>query len=209
MADDRCRTGDDGCEVRSGVCGDRESSETTPQAPSDEMSQEDWDYVCGPSRPGSEPTMIAGVSGGCEDGEPERSKPTQGKCPAPQNVQNEANQESTQSSLPLEVESSVLEPQGRKRSQMEGANVPRLTPTVASESGGCGERRVAPGSCGEGETVVSSQWPAASESGGREVLGASRDSEEGEPERSEATQGEWPAPHQFSSDERCEPTAHR
>ncbi|MGZ3356026.1 MAG: hypothetical protein ACXVBO_14370, partial [Isosphaeraceae bacterium] len=32
-------------------------------------------------------------------------------------VQNEANPESTQSSLPLEVESSVLEPAGRKRSQ--------------------------------------------------------------------------------------------
>ena len=51
MADDGCRMGDDGCEVRSGGCGDGESSETTPQAPSDEMSQEDWDYVYSPSRP--------------------------------------------------------------------------------------------------------------------------------------------------------------
>ena len=161
MADDGGQMADDGCEVRSGGCGDGESGETTPQAPRDEMSQEDWDYVYCPSRPGSGRTMIAGVSGGCEDGEPERSKPTQGECPAPQNVQNEANQESTQSSLPLEVESSVLEPQGRKRSQMEGANAPRLTPTVASESGGSGKRPVVPGGSGEGEpeTVVSPGRP--------------------------------------------------
>ncbi len=105
--------------------------------------------------------MIAGVSGGCEDGEPERSKPTQGDRPAPQNVQDEANPESTQDSLPLEVESSVLEPHGRKQSQMEGANAPRLPPTVASKSGESGERRVAPGGCGEGEpeTVVSPGRP--------------------------------------------------
>ena len=161
MADGRWRMADDGCEVRSGGCGDGESGETTPQAPSDEMSQEDRDYVYGPSRPGSRATMIAGMSGGCEDGEPEtvvsgrvvsspvnleggagrgasgdsedgepeRSEPTQEECPAPQNVQNEANPESTQSSLPLEVESSVPEPAGRKRSQS--------TQAVAS-----GERRV-------------------------------------------------------------------
>jgi hypothetical protein len=60
---------------------------------------------------------------------------TQGECPAPQNAPNEANPESTQSSLPLEVESSVPEPPGRKRSQS--------TQAVAS-----GERRVATG-----------QWP--------------------------------------------------
>jgi len=55
---------------------------------------------------------------------------SQGECRAPQNVQNEANPESTQSSLPLEVESSEAEPAGRKRSQ--------FTQAVAS-----GERRVA------------------------------------------------------------------
>ena len=83
MADDGCRTGmtegrwrmrpmaDDGCEVRSGGCGDGESGQPMPQAPSDEMSQEDRDYVYGPSLPGSRATMIAGMSGGCGEGEPE------------------------------------------------------------------------------------------------------------------------------------------
>ena len=120
VADDGCRMADDGCEVRSSGCGDGESGQPMPQAPSDEMSQEDRDYVYGPSRPGSRATMIAGMSGGCEDGEPERSKPTQGECPAPQNVQNDA------ASLP-----------------------------------DSGERRVAPGGCGEGEseTVVSPGEP--------------------------------------------------
>src|SRR5271157_1424343 len=65
----------------------------------------------------------------------ERGEPTQQECPAPQNVQDEANPESTQGSLPLEVESSVPEPPGRKQSQSAQA--------VAS-----GERRVDTG-----------QWP--------------------------------------------------
>ncbi|MGZ3315840.1 MAG: hypothetical protein ACXU95_00910, partial [Isosphaeraceae bacterium] len=41
-----------------------------------------------------------------------------------ENVQNEANPESTQSPLPLEVESSVLEPAGRKGSQFREAVTP-------------------------------------------------------------------------------------
>ncbi|MGA2703993.1 MAG: hypothetical protein ABSH35_23195 [Isosphaeraceae bacterium] len=53
---------------------------------------------------------VASESGGS-------GEPTQEVCPAPQNVQNEANPESTQSSLPLEVESPMPEPVGRKRSQ--------------------------------------------------------------------------------------------
>ena len=47
----------------------------------------------------------------------ESGEPTKEECPVPQNVQNEANPESTQSSLPLEVESSVPEPAGWKRSR--------------------------------------------------------------------------------------------
>jgi len=61
--------------------------------------------------------MIAGMSGGCEGGESERSEPTPEECLTPENAQNEANQESTQSSLPLNVESSEAEPADRKRSQ--------------------------------------------------------------------------------------------
>src|SRR5208337_3962501 len=44
----------------------------------------------------------------------ESGEPTQEECPAPQNVQNEANPESTQNSLPLGVESSVPKPAGQK-----------------------------------------------------------------------------------------------
>src|SRR5271157_1021901 len=46
----------------------------------------------------------------------------------PENVQNEANPESTQSPLPLDVESSVPEPAGQKRSQSGRNNAPRSTP---------------------------------------------------------------------------------
>ena len=46
----------------------------------------------------------------------------------PENVQNEANPESTPRSLPLEVESSVPEPAGQKRSQSGRDNAPRSTP---------------------------------------------------------------------------------
>ncbi len=49
MADDKWRMADDGCEMRSGGCGDGESGDPPPQAPSEEMSQEDRDYIYGPS----------------------------------------------------------------------------------------------------------------------------------------------------------------
>jgi len=101
-----------------------------------------------------------------------------------ENVQNEANLESTQSSLPLGVELSVPEPPGRKRSQREGVNAPRstlraprLTPTVASGSGGSGEWR-----------------------------GASGDIEDGEPERSEPTQEETPASEKAQNEANPEST---
>jgi len=63
MADDGCRMADDGCEVKSGGCGDGESGETPPQAPSEEMSQECWDLVYGPSWPRSQANIYAGTSG--------------------------------------------------------------------------------------------------------------------------------------------------
>jgi len=101
-----------------------------------------------------------------------------------ENVQNEANLESTQSSLPLGVELSVPEPPGRKRSQREGVNAPRstlraprLTPTVASGSGGSGEWR-----------------------------GASADIEDGEPERGEPTQEETPASEKAQNEANSEST---
>jgi len=142
IADGKRRTADDGCEVRSGGCGDGQSGEPRPQAPSEEMSQEDWDLVYGPSWPRSQANIFADTSGGCGEGEPEtvasesggsgerrvapggceegereRNEPTQEECLTPQKAPNEAKLESTQSSSPLEVESSATEPAGRKRSQ--------------------------------------------------------------------------------------------
>ncbi len=71
---------------------------------------------------------------GCRTGD-DSGEPAQEECPAPQNVQNEANLESTQTSLLLEVESSTTEPAGQKRSQ--------FTQVVASEDGvASGEWRV-------------------------------------------------------------------
>ncbi len=167
MADDGCRTGDDGCEVRSGGCGDGESDQPTPEVSQSRIVGQDSNRVLDDST-----NDTIGILS--HEGMDATDRPYQGACDRqslpsgvkmPENVQNEANPESTQSSSPLEVESSVPEPPGRKRSQREGANAararlhaPRLTATVASESGGSGGRRVAPGGCGEGEheRVVSS-----------------------------------------------------
>jgi hypothetical protein len=67
-----------------------------------------------------------------------------------ENVQNEANPESTQSSLPLVVESHSTEPAGRKRSQSAaGGAVPH-----AEESGGWPVKT---------EWPVKAEWPVARE----------------------------------------------
>jgi hypothetical protein len=60
-------------------------------APSEEMSQEDWDYVYGPSWPRSQANIFAGTSGGFGEGELERSDPTPGECLTPEKAPNEAN----------------------------------------------------------------------------------------------------------------------
>ena len=148
MTDDTGRMADDGSEVRSGGCGDGESGEPPPQAPSEEMSQESWELLYGASWPRSQATGIAGTSGGCGEGEPERNEPTQEEYPAPEKAPNEANPESTQSSLPLDVESSATEPAGRKRSQSAaGGAVPHAEERVASSEWrvASGEWRVASG----------------------------------------------------------------
>ena len=82
---------DDGCEVRSGACGDGESGEPTPQAPSEEMPQESWGllYLYGPSWPGAQANIHARTPRGCGAGEPERSEPTQEEYPAPQPIRNQ------------------------------------------------------------------------------------------------------------------------
>jgi len=92
MADGKCQMADDGCRtgddgVASGEC--RVASE-------ERVASGQW--------------SVASESG-------ESGKPMQEEGRSPQNVQNEANLESTQSSLLLEVESSTTEPAGQKRSQ--------------------------------------------------------------------------------------------
>src|SRR5208282_2465106 len=92
-ADDRGQRADDRCEVRSGGCGDAENGLPTPQAPSEDGVASGTGIVV------SSQWSVVSKSGGS-------GEPTQEECRAPQNVQNEANPELTQSSLPLEVESS-------------------------------------------------------------------------------------------------------
>ena len=150
VAGDGCRTGDEGREGRSGGCGDAENGLPTPQAPSEDgVASGEWrvaseiGVVSGQWSVASESGGSGerqGASGGCGEGEPERSEPTQEECLASEKAPNEAKLESTQSSLPLEVESSSTEPEGPKRSQ--------FTQAVAS-----GERIVASGA----RIVVSSQ----------------------------------------------------
>ena len=119
MVDDGCRTGDDGCEVRLGGCGDGESGQPTPEVSQGPIVGLDSDRVIDDStndtigilsHEGTDATDRPYL-GGCDRQSPPSSVKT------PENVQYEANPESTQSSSPLEVESSVPEPPGRKRSQ--------------------------------------------------------------------------------------------
>jgi hypothetical protein len=107
-ADGICQMADGICQMADGIC---------------QMADDGCEVRsggCGDGESG-EPTHQAPS----EDGEPERSEPTQEVCPAPEKAQNEANPESTQSSLPLVVESSATMPAGRKRSQSAaGSTVP-------------------------------------------------------------------------------------
>jgi hypothetical protein len=119
MADDGCRTGNDGCEVRSGGCGDGESDQPTPEVSQGRIVGHDSNRVIDDSTN----DKIGILS---HKGMDATDRPYQGACDRQslpsgvkmrENVQNEANPESTQGSLPLQVESSVPESPGRKRSQ--------------------------------------------------------------------------------------------
>jgi hypothetical protein len=133
MAVDRWRMADDRCEVKPGGNGKGKSGES--------MSQECWDLLYGASTPRPQAPTIAGTSGGCGEGERERSEPAPQKCRAAQKAPNEAKLESTQSALPLTVKSSAPEPAGRERSRSavdgrvpdDGCNVPCDPITPAGE----------------------------------------------------------------------------
>jgi len=87
---------------------------------------------------------------GCGEGEGERSEPTPEECRVPQKAPNEAELESTQSSLPLDVKSSATEPAGRERSRSAaGGAVPH-----AEESGEWSVKT---------EWPVKAEWPVARE----------------------------------------------
>jgi hypothetical protein len=128
MADDREQMADDGCEVRAGGCGDGESGETMPEVSQGPIVGYDSNRVIDDST-----NDTIGILS--YQGRDATDRPYQGACGRRQslpsgvkmreNVQNEANPESTQSSLPLVVESYSTEPAGRKRSQSAaGAAVP-------------------------------------------------------------------------------------
>ena len=130
MADDRGQMADDGCKVRSGGCNDGESGETTPEVSQGRIVGLDSDRVIDDSTN----DKIGILS---HEGMDATDRPYLGACDRqslpsgvkiPENVQNEANPESTQSPLLLDVESSVPEPAGQKRSQSGKDNAPRSTP---------------------------------------------------------------------------------
>ncbi len=127
MADDRGQMVDDECEVRSGGCGNGESGQPTPEASQSAIVGYDSNRVIDDSTN----DKIGILS---HEGMNLTDRPYQGACDrqslpsgvkTPRNVQNEANLELTQSSLPLMVKSYSTEPAGRKRSQSAaGSTVP-------------------------------------------------------------------------------------
>ena len=119
LADDGCRMADDGCEVRSGGCGDGQDGETMPEVSQGRIVGLDSDRVIDDSTN----DKIGILS---HEGTDATDRPYLGACDRQslpsgvktrENVQNEANPESTQGSLPLVVESYSTEPASRKRSQ--------------------------------------------------------------------------------------------
>ena len=107
MADDGCRMADDGCEVRSGGCGDGQDGETMPEVSQGRIVGLDSDRVIDDSTN----DKIGILS---HEGTDATDRPYLGDCDRQslpsgvktrENVQNKANPESTQGSLPLGVES--------------------------------------------------------------------------------------------------------
>ncbi len=125
MPDDGCEMADGGCEVRSGGCGDGESGEPPPEVSQGRIVGHDSDRVIDDST-----NDKMGILS--HEGTDATDRPYHGACDrqslpsgvkTPEKVPNEANPESTQNSLSLEVESSATEPAGRKRSQFAAGGV--------------------------------------------------------------------------------------
>ena len=134
MADGKCRMADEKPAVNSGGCVEGESSEPMSEVSQGRIVGHDSNRVIDDSTN----DKIGILS---HKGMDATDRPYQGDCDrqslpsgvkTPENVQNEANPESTQGSSLLEVESSVPEPGRRKRSQSTQA-VAREQWSVASE----------------------------------------------------------------------------
>jgi len=128
MADDEGQMADDGCELRSGGCGDGQSGETTPEVSQSPFVGYDSNRVVDDSA--SDKIGILSHEGTDATDRPyqgnrDRQSPPSG-VETRENVQIEANLELTQSSLRIDVESYSTEPAGRKRSQSAaGSTAPR------------------------------------------------------------------------------------
>ncbi len=119
MADGKCQMADDGWEVRSGGCGDGQSGQPTPEVSQGRIVGHDSNRVIADST-----NDKSGILS--HEGMHAADRLFQGACDRQslpfgvktrENAPNEANPESTHGSLPLEVESSVPEPAGWKRSR--------------------------------------------------------------------------------------------
>src|SRR5208337_2851715 len=159
---------------RSGWCDDGQDGETMPEVSQGRIEGHDSNRVIDDSTNDTIGTLSYEGTDGTD-------RPYQGACDrrqslpsgvkTRQNVQNEANPESTQSSLPLEVESSVPEPAGRKRSQSaacgavphDAGNVPfdPIAPAREGKERAWGSRRESGEQQGASESwpVASDQWP--------------------------------------------------
>ncbi len=129
MADGKCQMADDGCQVAEGElqvaggCAEGQSSKPMTEGSSGPVVGHDSNRVIADSTN----DKIGILS---HEGMDATDRLYQGACvrqslpsgvKTRENVQNEANPESMQSSLSLEVESSVTESAGRKRSQFTQA----------------------------------------------------------------------------------------
>ena len=119
MANGKCRMADDRCEVSPGGCAEGESSEPTSEVSQGGIVGDDSNRVIDDST--NDKIGILSDEGTdaadrpCQSARVRHSRPCGVK--TLQKAPNEAKLESTQSSLPLEVESSLPEPAGGKRSQ--------------------------------------------------------------------------------------------
>ena len=120
VAGGELKMGDEQCEVEAGGCDQGQSSEPTTEASSGPIVGHDSNRVIDDST-----NDTIGILS--HEGTDATDRPYQGSCDRQslpsgvktrENVQNEANPESTQTYLPLEVKSSVPESAGRKRSHL-------------------------------------------------------------------------------------------